>query len=506
MKVLLGYLSVLLLTATVSAHAAISSPVLSCAQFLSSASSQEFTVDLGVRVYQEAWSLLEEELSYGEYHDLLLGFQVSDQDEIQDLDRQLKNLFLRGKRIRKVISLYPKLNTLFERFYNKVTETAPHKQEELMSHLVGWIELKIRESARESQEKRKITEERVDLVSPLIELVHGERVVSVVMSSDDSRVLTASEDGTAKIWDAKTGKGITTLRHKRLVRSAQFSLDDSFVVTTSAGFFGAQVWKAQTGEEIATLRGHSREVRSAQFSPDGSRVVTASDDRTARVWDAKTGREISCLRGHTNYLKSAQFSPDGSRVLTYAGDGTARIWDAKTGEEVFNFDHNDEGVVNVGQFSPDGLKVLTASAGGVVRVWNAETGEELLEIGNHNQAVLSAQFSLDGLKVITATADQTAVIWDALTGGEMTRLEGHLHHSRSAQFSFDDLNAVMTSDGFSVRILDGETGAQMTTLQIGRKTYFAQFLSNKSRVVALSTGKIVRIWNWQAWIEEGLLQ
>jgi len=50
----------------------------------------------------------------------------------------------------------------------------------------------------------------------------------------------------------------------------------------------AQVWDARTGAPLGAPMRHAERLRSAVFSPDGARVVTASDDGTARVWDART--------------------------------------------------------------------------------------------------------------------------------------------------------------------------------------------------------------------------
>ena len=79
---------------------------------------------------------------------------------------------------------------------------------------------------------------------------------------------------------------------------AAFSPDGSRIVTASADNT-ARLWDAKTGAAIATLSGHKDAVFSAVFSPDGSRVVTASEDKTARLWDAKTGAAIATLLGHT---------------------------------------------------------------------------------------------------------------------------------------------------------------------------------------------------------------
>jgi hypothetical protein len=49
----------------------------------------------------------------------------------------------------------------------------------------------------------------------------------------------------------------------------------------------ARVWDARTGAELLALRGHGGRVNGVCFSADGSRLATASDDRTARVWEGR---------------------------------------------------------------------------------------------------------------------------------------------------------------------------------------------------------------------------
>ena len=105
-----------------------------------------------------------------------------------------------------------------------------------------------------------------------------------------------------------------------------FSLDGARVFTASDDKT-ARLWDASTGQVLQVLRGHGDAVYSAVFSPDGARVLTASWDKTARLWDAATGQELQVLGGHEGVVVLAVFSPDGARVLTASLDYTARLWE-----------------------------------------------------------------------------------------------------------------------------------------------------------------------------------
>ena len=129
--------------------------------------------------------------------------------------------------------------------------------------------------------------------------------------------------------------------------SASFSSDGSRVVTSSRDGT-AKVWDARSGAEVLTLKGHAGGVTSASFSRDGSRIVTGSHDKTAKVWNAKTGTETLTLKGHALTVTSASFSPDGARVVTASWDGTAKVWDAKTGAEALTL-KGHTGQVRIGR-------------------------------------------------------------------------------------------------------------------------------------------------------------
>src|SRR5438552_11351943 len=121
--------------------------------------------------------------------------------------------------------------------------------------------------------------------------------------------------------------------HKDVVYSAQFSPDGRRIVTASWDKT-ARLWDAASGKPVGEPMKHEGQVNSAQFSPDGQRVVTASADKTARLWEATSGKPVGEPMKHESKVNSAQFSPDGQQVVTGSWDKTARLWDAASGKPV----------------------------------------------------------------------------------------------------------------------------------------------------------------------------
>jgi len=321
----------------------------------------------------------------------------------------------------------------------------------------------------------------------------GCSVHSAVVSPNGTRIVTASDDNTARIWDAATGKEIASLAgHEDTVYSAAFSPDGTRVVT-AAEDKTARIWDAATGKEIAVLKGHGAAVVRAVFSPDGTRIVTASSDYTARVWDAATGEEVAVLRGHEGGVTSAAFSPDGTRVVTASHDRTVRLWDGPTGKIAVLGGH--DGTVRSAAFSQDGTRVITASIDGTARLWDAAAGAEIAVFRGHGDSVFSAEFSPDGTRIVTASHDKTARLWDAAAGAEIAVFKGHGGSVSSAEFSPDGTQIVTASGDKTVRLWDTATDKEIATFNghEGEVTS-AAFSSDGTRVITVGE-KTARVWD-----------
>jgi hypothetical protein len=160
------------------------------------------------------------------------------------------------------------------------------------------------------------------------------------------RVVTASEDQTARIWDARTGEPVgKKLQHGGWVLAATFGAAGERVVTASKDQT-TRIWDAHTGEPIGKNLQHNGPVRAATFDAAGERVVTASEDQTARIWDARTGDSIGKTLQHDGLVRAimlqlAHLSSVGWQHINLTGD---YLWDADS------------------HLAPDGLRQLRFSA------------------------------------------------------------------------------------------------------------------------------------------------
>jgi WD40 repeat protein len=279
---------------------------------------------------------------------------------------------------------------------------------------------------------------------------HIDSVRSAALSPDGKRIVTASRDKTARIWDAGTGALLTTLRHKDAVTFAAFDPSEDRVVTASVDKI-ARIWDAATGTLLQALEGHDEWVNFAGFSPDGKRIATASDDSTVRIWDAITGESLRTLEGHRGPVQWAAFSPDGFRIVTASKDMTARIWNVDTGALVKTLEgHGD--FVRSAVFSPDGTRIVTASGDYTARIWDTQTGRSLTVLRGHGSGVNIALFSPDGRRIATGSGDKTVRLWDAQTGELLAVLSGHDDCVEDLALSPDGTRLASSSDDHTVRI------------------------------------------------------
>ncbi|MCO5206363.1 MAG: hypothetical protein M9928_15110 [Anaerolineae bacterium] len=289
-------------------------------------------------------------------------------------------------------------------------------------------EAEIAELNRQIQAQRlAIAADKFRGIDPELALSLGEAAVNATFQDDGT---TYVPDARAALYQAlhppQLAAPVATLHgHTDTVKSAEFSADGSRLLTASTDGT-ARIWDVATSETLATLPGHNFGVSSAEFNPDSTRIVTTADGQGAWLWDGVTGERIAALLGNqesSDIYLAPEFSPDGSRLLTAGLDGNATLWDGVSGALIAELDppaHLSTGYNQI-RFSTDGSRFALAAADEVVTLHDSSNGEQIAAI-EACLALCRVAF-VDDLLVISGLqtdGDMGFSAWDARSGQSRT--------------------------------------------------------------------------------------
>ncbi|KAK7468822.1 Transcription initiation factor TFIID subunit 5 [Stygiomarasmius scandens] len=190
----------------------------------------------------------------------------------------------------------------------------------------------------------------------------------------------------------------------------------------------ARLWSLDTMSNIVAFRGHENPVWDVKWSPMGIYFATASRDRTARLWSTDRTNCLRIYAGHLGDVDCLQFHPNSLYLATGSSDRTARLWDVQRGSCVRVFIGHQGGISSMA-ISPDGRYLASAGEDLTINLWDIASGKRIKGMTGHSGSIYSLAFSQESSLLVSGGADWTVRCWDVKGAGgpkarETVGLEG----------------------------------------------------------------------------------
>lgn len=208
---------------------------------------------------------------------------------------------------------------------------------------------------------------------------HVKAVSGLVFSKDGQLLISASEDGTVRIWDLATGASKSVLtREGQEINAIAYAPDGQTlaigeyngasgtiaeVVDISTGTLGATKIKFPMPNDV---------ISSLEYLHDGKSLIAAEALR-AKIWDPATGQQVRTLDSGVNTI--SVLSPDGTAIATGGtNDKHLSIWAAQSGDKLHEIETSDDGLgIEALAFSPDGKTVASGGHAALLQLSGTDT-------------------------------------------------------------------------------------------------------------------------------------
>jgi WD40 repeat protein len=218
---------------------------------------------------------------------------------------------------------------------------------------------------------------------------------------DGKSALTASYDGTLRLFRVPDGKPIRTIRAFKLgVQVTALSPDGTLALTKGidTGTFGIiKLWRIGIGQLVRGFNVSREPIKYLAVSPDNRWGLSAYSwaVRGCRVvlWDLQKGEPAWTLSGQKGWAGPVAFSPDGKRALSTFTSKVGRrketrlvVWQLESGKvqqtlagkEPVRYPRKPS-CTAIG-FTAGGFQVVARSMDNSVKFWDVGTGKELRSV------------------------------------------------------------------------------------------------------------------------------
>ncbi|MCC8948169.1 WD40 repeat domain-containing protein [Bradyrhizobium sp. Arg62] len=327
---------------------------------------------------------------------------------------------------------------------------------------------------------------------------HTDTINTAEFDPTGERILTASSDGTARVWAFGHARNVARLEHDEPFRwITKSALDVPGRRAAVLSSYNGQIWDLSINRPVATLHGHTDYVDALLFVSQGKKIISGSRDRTVRIWDSSTGTALRKIEGFGLYPEiSIGIAPNDHLFATAPhDDGSVRIWDTDDGSRFVHLAATG-GPFRQPFFDSTSTRVAALSRDEVF-VWDVGSGRKVVQVRPDQGRVLAASYAAKDEKLLVASQNGILTVWSAGDGSRLQTIRTGLE-SISRLVVSPSGEKVLVLAPKEVAVLDIASGARVgpgfrNEQDLGLIS--ADFLGSDDRVILSTNGGPVWLWH-----------
>ncbi|GAA5871336.1 hypothetical protein JCM16303_000720 [Sporobolomyces ruberrimus] len=280
---------------------------------------------------------------------------------------------------------------------------------------------------------------------------HEDVVLCLARSTDGQILVSGSKDKTARVWRSPPDSALSSSDgqpswkcvgkaegHVESIGAVAVSKKDNSFLVTASQDRTAKIWdlnSLDSASDMSSLRSmsttkiHDKDINTLDIAPNDKLLASGSQDRTAKLFSISytprskstpASAQLSLLgtfKGHKRGVWSVKFSPVDQCLATASGDRTIKLWSLADFTCVKTFEGHSNTVLRV-DFLTRGMQLASAASDGLVKVWNVKDEECAATLDNHEEKIWALTVSKDEKHVISGGADSVITVWEDVTESE----------------------------------------------------------------------------------------
>ena len=253
---------------------------------------------------------------------------------------------------------------------------------------------------------------------------HHDEVTGLRFSANGKSLISASRDGSIKLWNPLKGTLLCTLETGSSAIATIALSANGEILASASNAAELKLWDLKTGTFLKKLAPQSSAIAALTFHPHQPILIVAGENGSIAFWDLRSGKFMKGLSWHKTAVSALKVSPDGRTLAIASGDGSLVLWNLSLNRPMRTLDWHCGGISSIA-FTADDSRLVLGCQDHHLRIWDRVGDRLSATFAGHDAAITSVSTGHSRQTVASGSGDRTVRLWNVATEQLLAILDRH---------------------------------------------------------------------------------